>query len=195
MLTENSVKKAIPVIFISNTRNSLFITVLLDKDVNKSIIADTLSIINIKIITPAIIDTYITNSGLYCFKIIIIISAINPTPIIFIISIVYIPFYKLNIVLTVVNNVLISFITIDSTITSPASVVIIAWSSLPALVKTWCNTATSIPIAAILNNKFMSIIISFLSYISNIVIVIPATIPNVLYIFSFLFFSSSAVLI
>ena len=77
MLTENSVKKAIPVIFISNTKNSLFITVLLDKDVNKSIIADTLSIINIKIITPAIIDTYITNSGLYCFKIIIIINKYN----------------------------------------------------------------------------------------------------------------------
>ena len=39
------------------------------------------------------------------------------------------------------------------TITSPASVVIIACSSLPALHNTWCNTATSIPTAAILNNK------------------------------------------
>ena len=42
----------------------------------------------------------------------------------------------LVIVLTVLNNVLISFITIVSTITNPARVVIIAWSSLPALTKT-----------------------------------------------------------
>ena len=45
-------------------------------------------------------------------------------------------FYNPNIVLTVLNNVLISFITIVNTITSPASVVIIAWSSLPALTNT-----------------------------------------------------------
>ena len=34
--------------------------------------------------------------------------------------------HKLNVVLTVVNNVLISFITIERTITIPAKVVIIA---------------------------------------------------------------------
>ena len=39
ILTANSVKKAIPVILINNTRNSLLITVLLDKVVNKSIIS------------------------------------------------------------------------------------------------------------------------------------------------------------
>ena len=58
-------------------------------------------------------------------------------------------------VLTVSNNVLISFMTIVKTIISPASVVIIAWSSLPALTNTWYSTATSIPIAAILNNKLI----------------------------------------
>ena len=50
--------------------------------------------------------------------------------------------YKLNNVLTVENNWLISFITIDRTITIPASVVIIAWSSLPARTNTWFSTAT-----------------------------------------------------
>ena len=44
--------------------------------------------------------------------------------------------YKLNNALTVANNVLISFTTIVKTIIRPASVVIIAWSSLPALAKT-----------------------------------------------------------
>ena len=41
-----------------------------------------------------------------------------------------------------------------STMTMPESATIIAWSSLPALHKTWCNTATNIPIAAILNNNY-----------------------------------------
>ncbi len=45
-------------------------------------------------------------------------------------------YHKLNIVLTVVNNVLISFITIVNTIINPANVVIIAWSSRPALTNT-----------------------------------------------------------
>ena len=131
-LTENYVKKAIPVIFINNVKNSLLTTVLLDNAVNRFIIEDTLSIIRIKIIAPAIIETYITNSGLYCLTIIIIIKEINPIPIILIISIFCICSflgyfsYKPNIVLTFVNNVLISFITIDKTITSPANVVIIA---------------------------------------------------------------------
>ena len=69
---------------------------------------------------------------------------------------------------TLVNNVLISFITIVSTIIKPASVVIIAWSSLPARTNTWYNTATKIPIAAILNNKFISIMFSPYIKIKNI---------------------------
>ncbi len=80
ILTANSVNIAIPVIFISNTIKLLFIDTLFVNDVNKSIIADILLNTIINIIAPAIIDTYITNSGLYCFKIIIIIKAINPTP-------------------------------------------------------------------------------------------------------------------
>ena len=102
----------------------------------------------IKIIAPQIITTYIAYSFLYSLSIIVIINAINPIPIIFIISI-----YKLNTVLTVSNSVLISFTTIVSTITIPASDVIIAWSSLPALLSIWCKTAIKIPTPAIFNNK------------------------------------------
>ena len=42
MLTVNSVKNAIPVIFIRSIRNSLFIAVLFDNVVNRSIIAPIL---------------------------------------------------------------------------------------------------------------------------------------------------------
>ena len=42
---------------------------------------------NSNINIPAIIEVYKANSGLYCFKIIIIINAVNPIPIIFVISI------------------------------------------------------------------------------------------------------------
>ena len=78
MLTVNSVKNAIPVIFIRSIRNSLFIAVLFDNVVSKSIIAPILSIIITKISTPAAKETYSTNSGLYCFTITIIISEISP---------------------------------------------------------------------------------------------------------------------
>ena len=80
ILTANSVKKAIPVIFIKRPKNSLFIAVLLDKLFNKSIIAEILGRIITIIIAPAIKETYITYSGLYCFNIRIIIKLIKPTP-------------------------------------------------------------------------------------------------------------------
>ena len=64
--------------------------------------------------TPAIIDTYIANSGLYCFRITIIISASKPIPIILITSVIFSSYsllfgidYKSNNVLTVLNNELI----------------------------------------------------------------------------------------
>ena len=64
--------------------------------------------------TPAIIDTYIANSGLYCFRITIIISASKPIPIILITSAIFPSYsllfgiaYKSNNVLTVLNNELI----------------------------------------------------------------------------------------
>lgn len=78
MLTANSVKNAIPVIFISNVKNWLFIAVLLARFVKSSTTPDILLSISPSISAPAISDTYITNSGLYCFKIIIIIKAIRP---------------------------------------------------------------------------------------------------------------------
>ena len=127
MLTVNSVKNAIPVIFIRSIRNSLFIAVLFDKVVSKSIIAPILSIIITKISTPATKETYSTNSGLYCFTITIIISEISPNSNNFnYIHCLFILSYSPNIVLTLVNSVLISFITRVRTITSPANVVIIA---------------------------------------------------------------------
>ena len=58
---------------------------------------------------------------------------------------------------TLSNNALISFMTMLKTMTKPAKVVIMAWSSLPARTNTWCKTATNIPMAAILNNKLISI--------------------------------------
>lgn len=80
ILTANSVNNAIPVIFISNPRNWLFNTVLVEILFSNSIIPETFVIIRLIINTPAIKETYIVNSGLYCFKIIITISAINPIP-------------------------------------------------------------------------------------------------------------------
>ena len=69
---------------------------------------------NTNINTPAIIDTYIANSGLYCFRITIIISASKPIPIILITSVIFSSYsllfgidYKSNNVLTVLNNELI----------------------------------------------------------------------------------------
>src|SRR5690625_3468694 len=50
ILTANSVKNAIPVIFISKVRNSLFIAVLFESVVKRFIMPSNLSIINTKII-------------------------------------------------------------------------------------------------------------------------------------------------
>ena len=137
MLTANSVSIAIPVIFSNILKYSEFIPVFLLKLVSNVIIPVTLSNTKNNMIAQAIIDTYIVNSGLYCLITTIIMRAISPTPIIFTMSIYNLPLYRLNITLTLLNNVLISFITIDKTITTPARVVIIAWSSRPALTKTW----------------------------------------------------------
>ena len=54
ILTANSVKKAIPVIFISNIKNSLLIAVLFDNVVSKYTILPILSITISKIKEPAI---------------------------------------------------------------------------------------------------------------------------------------------
>ena len=53
---------------------------------NRLIIPDSSSITRNNINIPVSKLIYITNSGLYCFNKIIIINAISPTPIIFIIS-------------------------------------------------------------------------------------------------------------
>ena len=126
MLTANSDRNAIPVIFNSNDINVPFIDVLFANDCIKLIIPSSSSIINKNISTPVNKLMYMANSGLYCFNSIIIISAINAIPIIFITSTFELASYKLNIVLIVSNSVLISLITIVKTITSPAKVVIIA---------------------------------------------------------------------
>ena len=83
MLVANSIKKAIPVIFINRTRNSLLIAVLFDILVSKLIIAPILSITKTKIKIPAANETYIVNSGLYCLIIIIIINILLSLWIIF----------------------------------------------------------------------------------------------------------------
>ena len=128
ILTANSVKIAIPVILSINVINSLLTDIfdvrLFIKDITFEIFENT----KVNINAPAINDTYIANSGLYCFNIIIIISAISPIPYYFNNFHKYflLIFHKLKIVLTVPNKVLISFITIVNTITRPARVVIIA---------------------------------------------------------------------
>ena len=80
ILTANSVNIAIPVIFISKAINSEFIPVLFDRFVKRLIIFDSLSIHKKKIINPDIIEIYIANSGLYCFRIIIIRRLVKPIP-------------------------------------------------------------------------------------------------------------------
>lgn len=45
----------------------------------------------------------------------------------------------------------------DSTTTSPANVVIMAWSSRPERMSSWLSTATMMPMAAILKIRSMSI--------------------------------------
>ena len=80
ILTANSVKIAIPVIFISIVINSLCIETLLAKLLSISTIPDIFVKVKASIKQPAIIDAYIANSGLCCFKIIIITKEINPIP-------------------------------------------------------------------------------------------------------------------
>ena len=128
MLTANSDKNDIPVIFNNIAINWLLMLALFVIDCISSIIPVNLSIIRIRINTPVNKLMYIANSGRYCFSSIIITVAIIPIAMIFTISILvyFTSGYRLNSVLTVSNSPLISFITIVSTITSPASVVIIA---------------------------------------------------------------------
>ena len=80
MLTVNSVKIAIPVRLRSNVINSLFTDTFEDKLFIKSIIPDIFVKTKISIKAPAIREIYIVNSGLYCLRIIIKISAISPIP-------------------------------------------------------------------------------------------------------------------
>ena len=54
---------------------------------NKFIIPLNVSVSIVSIKTPAIIEAYIANSGLYCFSMTMIITDIKPIPIILIISI------------------------------------------------------------------------------------------------------------
>ncbi len=86
ILTANSDKNAIPVIFINNVKNVLLIDALFANDCSNPMIPCNLSITNSKINTPVSKLMYIANSGLYCFNKIIMISAINAIPIILIIS-------------------------------------------------------------------------------------------------------------
>ncbi len=53
------------------------------------------------------------------------------------------------------NRTLIWLIIIIKTTISPASVVIMACSSLPERIRSWLSTATMMPMAAILNTKSM----------------------------------------
>ena len=62
-----------------------------------------------------------------------------------------------------VNSWAISCTTIISTTTSPARVVIMACSSLPARLSTWLSTATRMPMAAILKIKSTSNVRSLFS--------------------------------
>lgn len=86
MLTANSVRKAIPVIFNRILRKELLMPALLLIDCSKLIIEENFPNTKENINTPAINETYTANSDLYCFIIIIIIKEINPIPIIFITS-------------------------------------------------------------------------------------------------------------
>lgn len=57
----------------------------------------------------------------------------------------------------VTKRTLICLTRMDSTTTSPASVVIMAWSSRPERMSSWLSTATMMPMAAILKIRSMSI--------------------------------------
>ena len=92
ILTANSDKNAIPVIFINNAINCVLIENLSYIDCIKFIIPVSLSITKIKINMPVRILIKIAYSGLYCFNIIIMTSAIKAIPTILIISIIC-PFF------------------------------------------------------------------------------------------------------
>lgn len=85
-LTANSVKIAIPVILIKSIINFPFTEDLFANVFNNLITSANFSKASPKIKIPAIIDMYIANSGLYCFIINEIITAISPIAIILIIS-------------------------------------------------------------------------------------------------------------
>ena len=57
----------------------------------------------------------------------------------------------------VTKRTLICLTRMDSTTTSPANVVIMAWSSRPERMRSWLSTATMMPMAAILKIRSMSI--------------------------------------
>ena len=80
MLTANSVKIAIPVILSINVINSLLTDILDVKLFIRDITFEIFENTKVSINAPAINETYIANSGLYCFKSIIIIRAIRPIP-------------------------------------------------------------------------------------------------------------------
>lgn len=80
ILTANSDKNAIPVIFINKLKNVLLTDVLFANDCNRFIIPLSLSKIKAKISTPVSRLMYIANSGLYCFNNMMIIKAISPNP-------------------------------------------------------------------------------------------------------------------
>ena len=86
ILTANSDKNAIPVIFINNAKKVLLIDALLASDCNSAIIPFNSSITSNKINIPVNKLIYIANSGLYCFNKIIITRAMKAIPIILIIS-------------------------------------------------------------------------------------------------------------
>ena len=91
ILTANSDKNAIPVIFINSIMKLVFISVLFTIDCIRAIIPSSLSITKVKINTPVSKLIYTANSGLYCFNNIMIIRAIIAIPTIFIISIIQLP--------------------------------------------------------------------------------------------------------
>ena len=68
MLTANSERNAIPVIFIKSVMNSIFICDLSCMDFIRDIIPSNLSITKIKIKAPVRILINIAYSGLYCFR-------------------------------------------------------------------------------------------------------------------------------
>ena len=88
ILTANSVKNAIPVIFNKSTKKLLLIEAVLTKEFSISIMAEILGRMQANIKIPAIKEIYTVNSGLYWRITIINSNATNPIPIIFTMSMV-----------------------------------------------------------------------------------------------------------